>query len=164
MTTAVELSEAWERPKSRLWSHDDDLPANLTPAQVEEVLAESHARGTPVIVFQAPTDVLEQALAEDNQITVTAVTGLYVGLSDPINGYGWSPADVKSVTFRPSAEGLVVLGDYAGIDAGVDDAYTATVTFEPGVPLRLSSRSEETSRLSPPAVRDERDHAPSLGM
>lgn len=161
---AEELSEAWENPKSMLWSYDEDLPANLTPAQVEEILAESGARGTPVIVFQAPTDVIEKALAEDNQITLTSASGIYVGLSDEINGYGWSPNDVTSVTFRPSAEGLVVLGDHAVFDDVVDDAYTAKVTFEPGVPLQLSTRSTEASRLSPPPVRDQRDTVPALGM
>lgn len=164
METAVELAEAWEAPESMLWSHDEDLPANLTPAQVEEVLAESRGRGTPVIVFQAPTDVVEKALSEDNQITLTGVNGIYVGLSDPINGYGWSPSQVNAVTFRPSAEGLVVLGEHAVFENCVDDAYTASVAFEPGVPLRLSSRSEETSRLTPPPVRDEREAAPSMRM
>lgn len=164
LETAVELAEAWEDPESRLWSHDEDFPANLTPAQVEEVLAESRGRGTPVIVFQAPTEVVEKALSEDNQITLTAANGIYVGLSDPINGYGWSPSQVNTVTFRPSAEGLVILGDHAVFENCVDDAYTASVAFEPGVPLRLSSRSEETSRLSPPPVRDEREAAPSMRM
>jgi hypothetical protein len=164
LETAEELSEAWEDPDSRLWSHDEDLPANLTPAQVEEVLAESRGRGTPVIVFQAATDDVEKALAEDNQITVTAAAGIYVGLSDPINGYGWSPSQVKSVSFRPSAEGLVVLGDHFVFENCVDDAYSANVAFEPGVPLRLSSRSEETSRLKAPPVRDEREQAPSMRM
>ncbi|TLX16709.1 hypothetical protein [Rhizobium sp. MHM7A] len=164
METAAELAEAWEDPESRLWSHDEDFPANLTPAQVEEVLAESRGRGTPVIVFQAPTEVVEKALAEDNQITLTGVNGIYVGLSDPINGYGWSPSHVNAVTFRPSAEGLVVLGEHAVFENCVDDAYTAGVAFEPGVPLRLSSRSEETSSLSPPPVRDEREAAPSMRM
>ncbi len=161
---AVELAEAWEDPDSSLWSHDEDLPANLTPAQVEEVLAESRGRGTPVIVFQAPTDVVEKALAEDNQITITGVDGIYVGLSDPINGYGWSPRVLTTVSFRPSAEGLVVLGDHYVFEDCVDDAYSASIAFEPGVPLRLSSRSEETSRLKAPPVRDERDTAPAMRM
>lgn len=161
---AVELAEAWEDPDSSLWSHDEDLPANLTPAQVEEVLAESRGRGTPVIVFQAPTDVVEKALAEDNQITITGVDGVYVGLNDPINGYGWSPRGLTTVSFRPSAEGLVVLGDHYVFEDCVDDAYLASIAFEPGVPLRLSSRSEETSRLKAPPVRDERDTAPAMRM
>lgn len=164
METAVELSESWKDPERCLWSHDEDFPANLTPAQVEEVLAESGGRGTPVIVFQAPTEIVEKAFAEDNQITLTSENGIYVGLSDPINGYGWSPRRVKTVTFRPAAEGLVVLGEHAVFADCVEDAYTASVSFEPGVPFRLSSRSEETSRLAPPPVRDEQNSSPSLRM
>ena len=164
LETAAELAEAWEHPDSRLWSHDEDLSANLTPNQVEEVLAESRGRGTPVIVFQAPTEVVEKALSEDNQITIIASDGIYVGLSDPINGYGWSPSQVNRVSFRPSAEGLVVLGDHFVFENCVDAAYSATVAFEPGVPLRLSTRSEETSRLQAPPVRDERETVPSLRM
>lgn len=163
LEVANEHAELWSDPDSCLWSFDDEQAPNLTPAQIEEVLAESRGRGTPVIVFQAPTEQVEASLSEDNQITVQSDLGVYIGLSDSINGYGWSPKVTTPVTFRPSAEGLVVLGDHAVFEDVVDEAYTAAITSEPGVPLRMSSRSEETSRLPAPVVRDERSSSLGLG-
>ncbi|MCS4089735.1 hypothetical protein [Rhizobium sp. BK176] len=159
MGMALEQKENWEieRNIDDLWFFDEDRHPNLSPAQVYEVLAETGARGTPVISFQADEDELLTALAEDNIVRIKGETGVYVGLSDPINGYNWSPESLTTeVSFRPSARGLVVLGDdhlWEYVDA---DAYAATVTHEAAPEVRLSSRSEETSRLKPPAIRDER--------
>lgn len=159
MRMALEQKNNWEleRDIDDLWFWDGDRHSNLTPAQVYEVLAETGARGTPVISFQADEVELLEALAEDNIVRIKGDAGVYVGLSDPINGYNWSPESLTTeVAFRPSARGLVVLGDDHLWQDVVDDAYTATVTHEAAPKVRLSSRSEETSRLKPPVVRDER--------
>jgi hypothetical protein len=159
MRMALEQKENWEleRDIDDLWSWDPDRHANLSPAQVYEVLSETGARGTPVISFQADEDELLQALSEDNVISVKGETGVYVGLSDPINGYNWSPESLRTeVSFRPSARGVVVLGDDHLWEYVMDHAYTATISYGAAPEVRLSSRSEETSRLAPPEVLDER--------
>jgi hypothetical protein len=159
MRMALEQKENWEieREIDDLWTWDEDRHSNLTPAQVYEVLAETGARGTPVISFQADEAVLLEALAEDNIVRIKGDAGVFVGLSDPINGYNWSPETLTTeVSFRPSARGLVVLGDDHLWEYVGDEAYAATVTHEEAPKLRLSSRSEEMSRLKPPIIRDER--------
>jgi hypothetical protein len=159
MGMALKQRDNWEIEPDidDLWFFDEDRHPNLTPSQVYEVLAETGARGTPVISFQADEDELNAALAEDNIVRVKGDAGVYVGLSDPINGYNWSPESLKNeVSFRPSERGLVVLGDdhlWEYVDA---DAYAAIVAHEAAPKVRLSSRSEETSRLRPPSIRDER--------
>jgi hypothetical protein len=164
MRMALEQKENWELQDDvdDLWSWTDDCHANLTPAQVYEVLAETGARGTPVISFQADEDELREALAEDNIVKIKGDGGVYVGLSDPINGYNWSPERLTGdVSFRPSNQGVVILGDDHLWEYVVEDAYSASVSFEAAPKIRLSSRSEETSRLDPPAVRDIRP-APTM--
>jgi hypothetical protein len=162
---ALEQQENWEVPETFLWSYDDEKPPFMTPAQVEEVIAESRGRGTPVIVFEALADEVEKALADDNEITVSGLTGIYVGLSDPVNGLGWSPENfLGPITFRPSIKGVVVLGDHGVFENLVEDAYRSTVSFVPGEPLRYSSRSEDTMRFGPPEVRDERSTSTGFGM
>ncbi|MBY3433255.1 hypothetical protein HFN89_03635 [Rhizobium laguerreae] len=159
MRMALEQKENWEveRDIDDLWSWDEDRHPNLTAAQVYEVLAETGARGTPVISFQADEAELLAALAEDNIVRIKGNTGVYVGLSDPINGYNWSPESLTTeVSFRPAARGLVVLGDDHLWEYVSGDAYAASVTHEAAPKVRLSSRSEETSRLNPPVIRDER--------
>jgi hypothetical protein len=141
-----------------LWSFDDERPRNLTPEQVYEVVAESRLRGTPVICFQADEDELMAALAEDNLITIRGRNGIYVGLSDPINGYGWSPERLTSdVVIRPSSEGLVVIGDDHLLEHVVEDAYLADISHVAAPEVRLSSRTEEMGRLAPPVYRDVRE-------
>lgn len=159
MKMALEQKENWELQADidDLWSWTDEYHANLTPAQVYEVLAETGARGTPVISFQADEAELRQALAEDNIIKIKGEEGVYVGLSDPINGYNWSPERLTGdVSFRPSDHGLVILGDDHLWEYAVEEAYTASVSFEAAPEVLLSSRSEETARLDPPVIRDVR--------
>lgn len=147
-----------------LWSYDPDRPANISPAQIYEVLSETGARGTPVIFFQADEDDILAALAEDNIVTVQGANGVFVGLSDPINGYNWSPENLTGqVTFRPSAGGLTVIGDDHLLEYASEDAYVADVSFAAAPEERISSRSEKTSRLNPPPVRDLRPEAPAAG-
>ncbi|MCV9963675.1 hypothetical protein OIU34_17380 [Pararhizobium sp. BT-229] len=163
MEMALRQKENWEIQEDidDLWTWTDEYHSNLTPAQVYEVLAETGARGTPVISFQADEAELLEALAEDNVITIKGEDGVYVGLSDPVNGYNWSPERLTGdVSFRPSDHGLVVMGDDHLWQDVVEDAYTATVGFAAGREVLMSSRSEETSRFPPPAVRDTR--APTL--
>lgn len=162
MLLALDQMENWkiERDIDDLWAFDDDRPQNLTPAQVYEVLAETGARGTPVICFQADEDDVMAAFAEDNLVTLKARDGVFVGLSDPFNGYNWSPEGLKNeIVFRPSSEGLLVIGDDHLMADVVHDAYLCEVTFAEAPKLRLSSRSEETSRLPPPEFRDTRASA-----
>jgi hypothetical protein len=162
---ALEQQEHWEDPETFLWSYDDETPPFMTPAQVEEVIAESRGRGTPVIVFEAPSEDVEKALADDNEITVSGLKGIYVGLSDPVNGLGWSPENFQGpITFRPSIKGVVVLGDHYVFENMVEDAYRSTVLSAPGEPLRYSSSSEDTMRFGPPTVRDERSASNAFGM
>lgn len=167
MRMALEQKDNWELESDidDLWPWDGDRHPNLTPAQVYEVLAETGARGTPVISFQADEAELLEALAEDNIVRIKGDAGVYVGLSDPINGYNWSPESLTTeVSFRPSARGLVVLGDDHLWQDVVDDAYTASVAHEAAPKVRLSSRSEETSRLNPPVVRDKRRAVAATSM
>lgn len=168
MRDALEQQENWELQGpdiDDLWSFDPDLPQNLSPSQVYEVLGETGARGTPVISFQADEDEIASALAEDNLVTVKGLRSVFAGLSDPINGYNHSPGRLETVTFRPSSDGIVVLGDDHLLEGMVEDAYMATVTHVAAPEVRFSSRSEETRRLDPPHVRDTRQAAPSaVGM
>jgi hypothetical protein len=162
---AVDRSEEWADPEALLWSYDEGKPTYLQPAQIEEIIAESRGRGTPVIVFEAPTDAIEKALSDDNEITITGVNGIYIGLSDPINGYGWSAQNFTGpVTFRPATDGLTILGEHQVFEHVVEDAYRANIAFQLGEPLRFSSRSEETMRFGPPPVRDERELARTFGI
>ncbi|MCZ7861742.1 hypothetical protein O9X98_10160 [Agrobacterium salinitolerans] len=157
MRMALEQKGNWElqRDIDDLWSWTDEYHANLTPAQVYEVLSETCARGTPVISFQADEDELREALAEDNIVRIESEDGVYVGLSDPINGYNWSPERLTGeVSFRPSSHGLVILGDDHLWRDAIDEAYAASVSYEAAPEVRLSSRSEQTARLDPPAIRD----------
>lgn len=159
MLIAIEQQENWKMAKDidDQWDFDDELPQNLTPAQVYEVLAETGARGTPVICFQADEDDLMAALAEDNLVTLKGRDSLFVGLSDPINGYNWSPERLKTdITFRPSSDGLLVIGDDHLMENVVDEAYMADITHAAAPEVRFSSRSEETMRLPPPEFRDTR--------
>ncbi len=159
MRMALEQKENWELQDDidDLWSWTDEYHANLTPAQVYEVLSETGARGTPVISFQADEAELREALAEDNIVRIKGEDGVYVGLSDPINGYNWSPERLTGeVSFRPSSHGLVILGDDHLWEYAVDDAYAASVSFEAAPEVLLSSRSERTARLNPPPIRDVR--------
>lgn len=153
---AEEVKESWEVESDLLdlWGHDPEAPSNLTPEQIYEVLAESRARGTPVIAFQADEADLEAALADDNVLTLSSSAGVYVGLHDPVNGYGWSAHGGGEVTIRPSLDGVIVIGDAPVFEYVAEDAYDAKVSHRPGEPLRLSTRSEEMSRLGPPPVRD----------
>nr|WP_250807878.1 hypothetical protein [Neorhizobium tomejilense] len=163
MRMAIEQQENWAIQGDEiddLWSFDDERPKNLTPAQVYEVISETQARGTPVICFQADEDDLMAALSEDNLITVKGEKGVFVGLSDPINGYNWSPERLTTdVVFRPSCDGLVVIGDDHLLENAVEDAYMASISHTAAPEVRLSSRSEETSRLPAPVHRDVRQNA-----
>ena len=159
MEAALEQKENWEinGDIDDAWTFDPDLPQNMTPRQVYEVLAETGARGTPVVFFQADEDDVMAALAEDNLVTVSGENGVFIGLSDPVNGYNWSPERMTGeITFRPSTDGLVVIGDDHLLQYAVDDAYTAEVRHSAAPELRVSSRSEETARMPPPKFRDER--------
>jgi hypothetical protein len=157
MQMASDQKENWELEGDidDLWTWDGDYHPNLTPAQVYEILAETGARGTPVISFQVDEASLREALAEDNTITLKGEDSVYVGLSDPINGYNWSPEGLKTeVSFRPAARGVVVIGDDHLWENVIDSAYEASLEFEPAPEVLLSSRSTATSRLKPPEVRE----------
>jgi hypothetical protein len=163
MRMAKEMAETWtgygttDEAINDMWSHDTEQPANLTPAQVYEVIAETQARGTPVIVFQADEETVLKALEQDNVLTITGDISVFVGLNDPVNGYSWSPESLKGpVSFRPSCDGLVVLGEHQVFEYAVEQAYTAALSYAPGEPLILSSRDMTPRMLPPPVYRDER--------
>lgn len=164
MRMALEQRDNWALEGDEideLWAFDEERPKNLTPEQVYEVISESRLRGTPVICFQADEEDLMAALAEDNLITVRGKSGIFVGLSDPFNGYGWSPERLTSdVVIRPSSEGLIVIGDDHLLENVVEDAYLAEISHVAAPKVRTSSRSEELSRLPPPVYRDVREDVP----
>ena len=149
MELAAEQKENWEMQEDidDLWPFNPDLPKNLSPAQVYEVIAETQGRGTPVISFQSDEDVVMKALSEDNLITLKPKgQSIFIGLSDPINGISWTPDNITNeIIFRPSQEGLTILGDDDIFHDLVDDSYLVDVTYKPGEPLRLSSSSEDVS-------------------
>lgn len=167
LESARERAEEWADPDTFLWQSDDTAINNLHEDQVYEVLAESRGRGIPVIAFRAPEDSVKDALSGDNVIMVSSDSGIYVGLCDPVNGYGWSPQQVcDPVCFRPSLEGRVhMVGDNHPIFEHVGpEAYKTWIQSTRAEPVMVSTRSKKRVQLPAPPVVDERYESYVPGM
>lgn len=159
MKDALDQADHWSDPDTFLWQYDNQEPQNITEEQVYEIIAESRGRGIPVIAFRESETEIRNAISADNSIMVSSANGIYVGLCDPFNGYGWSPQNLNQpVYFRPSLEGQLHLvdDDHTIFEYVGPEAYKAKIEATLAAPVMLSTRSQERYHLAPAQLHDER--------